>query len=87
MNSVKKVLRFLTGCFVFLMASIFIWDALDLEQKWLHYSKRDEFVEHGRYASLAGCEAAMSEVKMPSGCMRIDGPFRILGVIRNTIFR
>lgn len=81
MNLIRKSISFLGVCFFVLMVIVFIWDALGPRQKWLHYSKGDEPIEHGLYTSLADCEVAMNEMKSPSGCMRVDGPFRILAIV------
>lgn len=80
-------MNFFGGCLLVLMVSVFIWDAFGCQQEWLHYGEGEEPIEYGLYVSLKDCEIAMKEAKPPSGCMRVDGPFRAVGIVWNIIFR
>ncbi len=62
------------------------WTVLDGEdESWEIYSIEEQEVL-GEFGSAEDCQSAMFESEQLSGCIRTDGPFRLLSSIADVVF-
>ena len=55
-------------------------------ETWVHYISEPEYRELARYPSIEECRKAETEASAPSGCKRVDGPYKILNDIADIAF-
>ncbi len=81
----KKKISLIVVIFAFGVLSIILaWGVMSGDQeKWLHYQGAQAIAE---YSSFDRCNEEMKKHSAPSGCRRIDGPYKLLNDISDLVF-
>ena len=69
------------------MIIVFVAWGVTREERWVVYTDSTRYVEHASFKSQESCNAGMKLFRIPAGCKRVDGIYRLLNDGPGSIFR
>ena len=85
-NPINKLTVVFLVFIIGVMVAVSAWDYLSGDQeRWVHYVNPDNLNVLGEYGSQEECVQHMQSNQGPSGCRRVDGPYRALNIFTGKV--